>query len=201
MASGVPASWQQAAPDDPIAAMLRVHIVLAIALAAATAALGAGCGSSSSGSSSTAKWADSVCGAIVTWKNDLAAAGTSLKQSVPTKQTLTSAAEQADTATQTLADSLKSLGKPDTTAGAQAQAAVMQLRTELTSGVAAIKSATNGVSGASATLLAVSSASSTLATMATQVSATVAKLEQLDPKGELTNAFSESSSCKSLKSS
>lgn len=174
-----------------------------VALGAALAALAAGCGSSSSSSdsSTTAKWADGVCAAVVTWKDDLTSIGTSLKGKVPTEGSLNAAATQAEDATKTFADTLKSLGKPETTAGSEASAAVNQLDSELTAGASSIEAAVKGVSGVNATLAAVSTVSGTLATMGNQVSATVSKLKQLDAKGELENAFSQSSSCQSLKKS
>jgi hypothetical protein len=184
-----------------MAVMPRARIVIALTLAVATAGLAAGCGSSSSDTSSPDKWADSFCGAIVTWQNDLTSIGTSLKSGTPSKATLETAGQQAEDATQTLADSLKSLGKPDTQAGADAQAAVTQLQNDLTTDTEAIKKATSGVSSLSGTLTAISSISATLATMATQVSSTATTLQQLDPKGELESAFSKSSNCKTLKSS
>ena len=108
------------------------------------------------------------------------------------------AANKAQTATQTFADTVKSLGKPDTTSGSAASDAVTQLDDELTAGASSIEDAVKGVSGVNATLAAVSSVSGTLATMGTQVSATVTTLQQLDAKGELENAFSQSSACQSL---
>jgi hypothetical protein len=178
--------------------MSKARVSLAILVAAATAALGAGCGSSSNTMSPT-DWANGVCGALVTWKSDITAIGNNLKAGTPTKATLQDAANQVEKDTQTLADSLKSLGKPNTQSGAQAQDAVNQLHSQITDGKAAIESATKGVSTVSGALAAVSSVSGTLSTMATQISSTVTKLEQLDPGGELQKAFSNASSCKKLK--
>jgi hypothetical protein len=177
------------------------RIALAVALAAVAAALCAGCGSSSE-QSATEKWADGFCSAIVTWQDDLTSIGTDLKSGgVPTKATVESAAQQAEDSTQTLADSLSSLGKPDTQAGADAQAAVTQLQGDISDGAASIKTTTADISGLSQALTAASAVSATLATMASQVSTAVTTLTQLDPKGELDDAFSQSSSCQSLKKS
>jgi len=178
------------------------RILLIVTIGAALAGFGAGCGSSSSSSSdssSTAKWADGICTAVVTWKNELTSIGASLKGKVPTQASVEAAANKAQTATQTFADTVKSLGKPDTTSGSAASDAVTQLDDELTAGASSIEDAVKGVSGVNATLAAVSSVSGTLATMGTQVSATVTTLQQLDAKGELENAFSQSSACQSLK--
>ena len=178
--------------------MPKTRIALAVALTAAIAALSAGCGSSSE-QSATEKWADGFCSAIVTWRDDLTSIGTDLKSGgVPTKATLQTAAQQAEDSTQTLGDSLKSLGKPDTQAGTDVQAAVQQLQGDISGGAASIKTTTADITGLSQALTAVSSVSATLATMASQVSATVTTITQLDPKGELDDAFSQSSACQSL---
>ena len=175
-------------------------MMFAIVIAAAAGGLAPGCGSSSSDTTSATTWADGLCRAVVTWKSDMTSIGTGLKAGVPSKTTLQDASDQAGTATQKLTDSLKSLGKPDTQSGAEAKDAVDQLRTQLGDGADAIKSATEDVSSASGILLAVSSIASTLSTMVTQVSTTATTLEQLDPEGELQDAFSKASSCKVLQS-
>src|SRR5882757_8428282 len=123
--------------------MPQARVSLAIMRATATGARAAGCGSSSSSDTMSATdWADGVCGAFVTWKSDITTIGNTLKSGTPTKATLQDAANQAEKDTQTLADSLKSLGKPNTQSGPQAQDAVNELHTQLTDGEAAIKSAT-----------------------------------------------------------
>jgi uncharacterized phage infection (PIP) family protein YhgE len=174
------------------------RIASALALTVLTAGLGAGCGSSSSDTSSAADWADGVCGAIVTWRSDLTSIGANLKSSGPSKASLQTAAEEAETATKKLGDNLKSLGKPDTQSGADAQSAVNKLQSELTTGSESIKKDTDGISTLSETLSAVSSVSATLATMATQISSTISTITSLDAKGELQQAFSQSSNCKTL---
>jgi membrane-bound lytic murein transglycosylase B len=175
---------------------IRSGAALLVALAALAAA---GCGgSSSSDTTATDTWASGVCTAVSTWKTSLTGIATTVKSGGVSQDSLNSAATQAQDATKTLADSLKKLGKPDTQAGQQAKDAVDQLSSELSKNVKTIQDAISNASGAAGVLTAVSTASSTLVTMGDEVSATLTDLQKLDPKGEIQQAFKQSSSCKSL---
>ena len=149
----------------------------------------------------TNDWANSVCGALVTWTTTMKSLATSLKSN-PTKAGLQDAVTKAEDATKTLSSDLKGLGKPDTAGRASRRRTTStQLSDELTADVDKIQSSVNSASGVSGTLSAISVASATLVTMGQQVSATFGELQKLDAKGELEQAFSSSSSCKQLTSS
>ena len=174
---------------------------LITATVAAAAVLAAGCGSSSDSSSDstpTATWADGLCSAITTWTSSISAIGDTVKGGDLSKNTLTSAIDDAKTATQTFTDDLDGLGKPDTDAGKQAKASVDQLSTDLKAGVTKIEDALDGASGVAGIIAAAPVIVSTLTTMGTQVSSTIAGFESLDAKGELESAFKQSSSCSKL---
>ena len=168
------------------------------ACAAVLAALAvAGCGSSNT-TTATDTWATGVCTAITTWQNQLTSIENTVKSGGVTKDSINTAVTQAKDATNQLGDSLKKLGKPDTQAGQQAKDDVNQLSSELNKNVQTIQDAISNASGAAGVLTAVSTASSTLVTMGNQVSTTLTDLQKLDPKGEIQQAFKQSSSCKSL---
>ena len=120
----------------------------------------------------------------------------SLQSGNLSKETLQGAADDATSATQTLVDDLKGLGKPDTEAGAEAQGALNELADDLQKDVADIDSAI-GDSSAN-TLSTISTVSTTLVTMGNQLSSTFTKLQSLDAKGELESAFKQADSCKAL---
>ena len=167
-------------------------LVTCLALAAS------GCGGKSQPKAmSTNDWADSVCGALVTWTTTMKSVASSLKSN-PTKAGVQSAVSQADDATKTLSSSLKGLGKPDTASGQQAQQDIQSLADELSADVSSIESSVKNAQGVSGVLSAISSSSATLNKMGQQVSATFGDLQKLDTKGELESAFSQSSSCKQL---
>jgi hypothetical protein len=172
----------------------------AAAVALSVAVLGAGCGSSSKSDSPTS-WADGVCSSIATWKTSVTAAADSVTKGGLTKDSLQSAADQAKAATSTLESDLKKLGKPDSKSGQQARDTADQLSASLTSDTDTIKKAIDGASGVSGVLTATATVSATLVSMASQVQTAITSLQQLDPKGDLQKAFSDSSSCQSLASS
>ena len=176
-----------------------------IAVGASLAFLAAGCGSSGGGSTTTSAsaaetWAGGVCSSITTWQAATKSAVDSVKGD-PTKNGLQTAATDTKSATQTLASDLKGLGKPDTQNGQQAKDSLNQLSTSLQQDVATIETAVKGVSGMAGALAAVPTVTGTLTTMRAQVKTTVTEIQGLDAKGELKNAFANSSTCNTLKSS
>lgn len=174
---------------------------LTMATVVAAALLAAGCGSSSdsaSGETATATWADGLCTSIAEWTSAISSIGDTVKDGDLSKETLTSAIDEARSATETFTDDLDSLGKPDTEAGQQAKESVDQLSTDLKADVAKIEDALDGASGIAELVAAAPVILSTLTTMGTQVSSTIAGFEDLDAKGELESAFKESSSCEKL---
>ena len=88
-------------------------------------------------------------------------------------------------------DSINGLGKPGTSAGAQAKDTLDTLSDQLRTDAETVKSA----SGSDGVVSAISVASTALVTAKGQVQQAVAQLQKLDAKGELSNAFSQASSC------
>lgn len=158
----------------------------------------AGCGGDDE--SSTTKWADGVCSAMTTWKQAVTDAGTSLTSGLSTSG-LQSAAESVETATETLVDDLKGLGRPETEAGEQAEEIVTGLADGLSGEVETIRTTVEGASGVSGTVQAVSSVAGILRTMGTQIGTAVTALSQLDGAQEIEDAFDEADSCQELRSS
>jgi hypothetical protein len=167
------------------------------AVATALAIVAAGCGGSSSGTSTTTtatqSWANGVCSALSTWKSSVAQTKSTLANPAAiSKDTLTSAVDSVDSATKTLRQSLTGLSKPQALAGGQAADTVETLRGQLTSEWSSIQ---KSVATSSQPLATVSSVTGTLATMGAQVQAAVGDLKQLDPKGEVDQAFQTAPAC------
>ena len=179
--------------------------VLVAAAVATAVLLAAGCGGSSDSSSSdtspTATWADGLCSALNTWKSSLTETVNTVKDGSLSKDSLTTAVDDAKSATETLTSDLEGLGKPDTEAGQQAKDSIDQLSTDLKADMTKIEDAVNGASGASGILSAVSVVTSTLVAMGTQVTSTITDIQGLDAKGELKSAFDQSASCQELQGS
>jgi hypothetical protein len=167
------------------------------AVCSAVALLAAGCGSSNKSAtttttSSTVSWANSVCGAAVTYRTSLTDAAKSVTGN-PSKAGLQEAANQAKDATDTFVSTIKGVGKPDTQSGQQAKATLDTLATQLDQDLSTIQGATgDGV------LSGVAAVSGALATAQSQIKTAFNTLKGLDAKGELGQAFSQASSCSSL---
>jgi hypothetical protein len=175
---------------------------IAIVAAAAVSVGVAGCGSSESSTVPTAQWADNLCSALTTWKGSVTQAATSLTQGGVTKQSLEGALDRAKSSTETLADDLEGLGRPDTSVGKQAKSEVDDLATQLDDDVSTIEDAVDSASGVQGIVSAASVVTDTLTTMGRQVQATLTNLQDLAGQGtnEIKSAFQQSSSCMSLTS-
>ena len=160
------------------------------------ALLAAGCGSSSNNTptttSSTVTWANSVCGAAVTYGSSLTAAAKSVTGN-PSKAGLQDAADQVKSATDTFVSTIKGVGKPNTPSGQQAKATLDTLATQLDTDSSTIQGATED-----SVLAGVAAATGALATAQAQIKTAFSTLKGLDAKGELGQAFAQASSCSSL---
>jgi phage-related protein len=179
-------------------------LLAVLILAAAIVAAGCGGGSSSSGgtgteSSATAAddWANSVCEAFVAWNNSITDAGQGIRDN-PSEEGIRTAGEQIQSATQTLADDLRGLGKPDTESGQQAKDTIDQLATNLDTSLQKISEAMDSASGTAGAVTAASTIGTSLVEMADHVSTAFQQLQDIDAQGELQSAFESADSCAGL---
>jgi hypothetical protein len=173
--------------------MKRRALIGAVGVAALLLSLAAaGCGGSkSSTSETTVQWANGVCGAVSTWKNQLTKLAGSIRANGLSEQSLQTTASSIQAATKTMANTLKSLGAPKTDAGTKAKQSVDALAKQLSENAAAIKKAFNSATIAeAATTIATSFAS-----MQATAKQTVSTLQSLDTKGELKDAFEQADKC------
>lgn len=173
-------------------------VAIAAVVLAAAACGGGGSDTTTStaaGGTSAAQWATGVCSSITTWTKSLQAIQTSVT-SQPSKSQLQDAAQQAESATETLAQSLKQLGKPDTAQGQAAKKNLDSLATSLQDGVSQLKTTLNNApSGAAGTLSQISTLTASLSQMATKLKVAGGNLEDFAPSGELKQAFEQASAC------
>ena len=116
----------------------------------------------------------------------------------PTEDGIKTAGDDIRSATDTLADDLKGLGRPDTESGQEAKAAIDELATSLETSMQKITDAIDNASGASGLVTAGSTIATTLTEMGSQVSTTGQQLENIDAGGELQSAFEQADSCAGL---
>lgn len=182
-----------------------MRLAALVLVLAATLLLASACGKSSSsssssgsGSTSTADWANGLCTAITTWTSSIRKTGNSLRSGNLDQASLKNAANEFQSSTKQLADDLKALGKPDTSAGQQAKSSVDKLAGQIQSDADKIKSAVKGASGAAGAQQALTTIAGTLTQMSSQLSTTFSELGTLDAKGELQSAFKKAPACSSL---
>jgi hypothetical protein len=169
-------------------------------LIAAVALLAAGCGKSSKPETAT-EWASGFCSSATTWKDSVNSAISPLKQGNVTKDSVQTAFNDFKSATDTFTKDVKNLGKPPIQAGDQAKSDIDQLSSNIDAQVKTIQDAVKNVSSVSTALTIVPTVTTALTTMRTDVQMTFSQLKQLDAKGELTTAFQNSQSCKTLTAS
>jgi ABC-type transporter Mla subunit MlaD len=174
--------------------------VLFLPLIAALVLAAAGCGKSSKPETAS-EWASGLCSSITTWKDSVTSAVSPLKSGNITKDSINTAYDDFKSATDTFVKSVKDLGKPATQAGDQAKSDIDQLTTEIDNSVQTIKSDVNNISDVTSALAAVPSVTGTLASIRTDVATTYSNLRQLDAGGELSTAFTNAESCKTLTAS
>lgn len=86
---------------------MRRLLVPALAVSLVAAGCGGGDGTSdSTGGSAASDWVNNVCAAVTKWNGAVASAGSSLTEN-PSKEGLESAADDVESATQTLTDDLR----------------------------------------------------------------------------------------------
>jgi methyl-accepting chemotaxis protein len=168
------------------------------ALLAVLAVTAAGCGKKEQPTAT--QWANDFCSSVTTWRSSLQTAAGSVNGGNLSKDALQSAADDAQSATDTFVKSVKKLGKPPTKSGDQAQQEINDLSDEIDAGTQTINDAVDNVSGITGVLSAVSTVTGTLSTMGKQVQTTFDSLEKLDPGGELQTAFKQADACKNLNS-
>jgi hypothetical protein len=176
------------------ARILFVPLIAALVLAAA------GCGKSKK-PETAAEWANTFCSSVTTWKDSVTSAVSPLKNGNISKDSVNTAFDDFKSATNTFVKTIKGLGKPPTDAGDQAKSDVDQLTTEIDNSVKSIQDSVGTVSSVTSALAIVPSVTSTLSSMRTAVTTTYNSLKQLNPGSELSTAFKNSESCKTLSSS
>jgi hypothetical protein len=178
--------------------------VAVVACVASLALLAAGCGGDddSSGAAPAEEWADSFCSALATWTNDLEAAAEPLSDlSSLSEESIRQAADDAKNATETLTESMRSLGAPDTSSGDQVESSVEDLATELESGAQEIEDAVADVSNVADVPAALGTVTTTLSELGREVGGALQTIGDADASGELETAFESADSCGELSGS
>ena len=174
-------TWSRLAP---------LALVLVLVLATA------GCGGDDDGGAES--WANGVCSNLEEWITDVDAAVRSLTEEGLDFEEgdVREAVDEARGATDELVADLRELGRPETEAGEQAEQELEELSDELREQFEMLEERLDRTTAPLE--LAATAAAATSAALV-QLSNTLAALEQLDPGGELEDAFRNSEECDSLR--
>lgn len=168
-------------------------VVLALVLA-----LG-GCGGDDDDSGSSAEsWAGSVCSNLSEWITDIDASVKSVTDEGLgiNQDTLRDAVDEAKTATDEVRSDLDQLEAPDTEAGEQAKEELDDLRDELQEQTDAVERAVEENGGP---LEIAGTVAAALSTAINQLKESFESLQDVDPGGEIEDAFRNSDDCDSLR--
>jgi hypothetical protein len=173
--------------------------VVACVLSLSLMAGGCGGDDDSSSAAPAEEWADGFCSALTMWTNDLEAAAEPFTDlSSFSEESIRQAADDAKNATETLTESMRSLGAPDTSSGDQVETAVDDLATELESGAQEIEDAVADVSSVADVPAAVGTVTATLSQLGREVGSALQTIGDADASGELETAFEDADSCDDL---
>jgi methyl-accepting chemotaxis protein len=167
-----------------------------LALTLVTALALGGCGGDGAGNAES--WASGVCTSLSEWIDDVDAAAKSLgeKGLEVDPEDVREAVVDVRDATDELANELRELGLPETESAQRAEEELETLRAELEAQLERVERAAetsrDPVEFATTVALA-------LAAGANQLEQTFANLQQLDPGGELEEAFRDAESCDQLR--
>lgn len=185
----------------PIGQNPKMHVArrsAALLVVAVLAVAGAGCGSDEAEVPAAQQWAGDLCTAVNTWRDAISTAVASITSN-PSQEGLEEAVDEATSATETLVDDVRDLGRPDTDAGDEASATVDELADEAESSLATINEAVDDASGGSGLLDAVSTISSTISAFSETLSESLDELRGLeDVDDELRSGFEDAEACDGL---
>jgi hypothetical protein len=178
---------------------MRTRILGGVAAAVLVLSLAA-CGSggnttTAAGGVSTEQWANGVCSSFTTWKTSLENAKNGVT-SQPSPSQLRKAGRQIERATETLGQSLRKLGTPDTAQGEAAKKNLDTLATSMENGLNKLKQTLNSSpSGVAGTLSQISTITATLSGMASDVKLAGSNLKNVAPGADLEQAFHQAGAC------
>ena len=171
-----------------------IVVILALVLA-----LG-GCGGDDDGGdgASAESWAGSVCANLSEWITDIDASVKSVTDEGLgiNEDTLRDAVDEAKAATDAVRSDLDQLDAPDTDAGEQAKEELDNLREELREQADVVERAVEENGGA---LEVAGTVAAALSTAINQLKESFENLEDVDPGGEIEDAFRNSDDCDSLR--
>jgi methyl-accepting chemotaxis protein len=146
------------------------------------------------------EWAGGVCTSIGDWQAEVEGNVQELTEDPGSlsAESIRTAAEDSLAATDALRDELRALGTPETESGEQAREEVDQLSESLEQRADRVREALDSAEGAAGLLSAVGAVTTEVQGAAADTRQTLDELRQLEPGGELQQAFEDEDSCSEL---
>lgn len=184
-----------------MAKTLLATIVASLALVVAGCGGGNDEATTTTEATPTTEWADGLCAAINTWKDELTSVTDRFTDlSSFSEEGVQNAADDVKSATDTFLEDVTSLGAPDTESGEEVKASVDELSTTLQNELDSIQTTVEDTSGITALPGAVADITASITSMSTALSSTITTVEDADVQGEIKDAIDNSPDCASLQS-
>lgn len=177
---------------------MRPLIACGALVVAASTLLAAGCGKSSDTKANEA-YANNVCSAVGTWKQQIESIGTTLSSGGFTKESIQAALTKAESETKTMVTQIKGVPPPDTSEGQAAKQQIDQFTSDLNHSVGAAKSAAGQLqenASASSIATAVAALAPQVKSLASEAKTAFDTLKSAG--GSLASAFKNTDACKNL---
>jgi uncharacterized phage infection (PIP) family protein YhgE len=181
----------------------RLQLVMAIAALTGIVFAVTGCGSSSdetttSAASDLETWAGDACTAVTNYRASIARIRATLRAEDLSRPALQVAIDDASQATREFTDDLYNLGPPPTPQADEAKKNIRQVRNDLGEQDDKIVALASGSSGGKDVKADASTVTDTLDASSAGAKQAIDQLRNLDPKGDLAQAFDSADSCSSL---
>jgi uncharacterized protein YoxC len=178
---------------------MRPSLLIAI-VAATLAVAAAGCGGGDESATSTAaEWADGFCSAVTTWTDDLQRIRDERGDpSSISLDSLRTAVDEVDTATEGFVEDVRGLGAPETESGQEVEDSLQTLADTVESEKADVQTAVEDASGITGIAEAVTAIGTSLSAMGTAFQEALTTIQNADVGGELETAFEQTDSCNEL---
>lgn len=170
---------------------------LVAALVAVAALLAAGCG----GEPEAQSWAGDVCDELNEWTEELRGIAQDAEAEGDVLETYRERIDAAEDATRDLAEDLADLGPPETEAGTEIEEELQTLADDLRARLALIRTQTEELQAGSlsAFLEGLAAIAEEVESAGAEIRASLDRIGELDPAGELRDGFEEADSCRRLR--
>jgi hypothetical protein len=176
-----------------------MKLVSLAAVIASLALVAAGCGGDDEEEAgSTDEWAQELCTVAQDWMDELERIGDDLGTDL-SRDSLETAADEANAATDDFIESIRDLGGPDTESGNAVEEEVDELADIVEAERDQIRDAVDDAEGLGGVGTALGTIGASIAEMGTAVEETLQTIDDADPSGEVETAIDNAEACDSLR--